>query len=298
MYIAYATSPHHNGSTKLHMDITDAWNTCLWAAAPAANEPGYALWHIFSASDAALLRKFITEECGFAGLGDPIHSQFIYLTPDMLRRLFKMYGIRPYTVHQYPGETVFIPAYCAHQVANMADAIKIACDFCSMANIRRTQRVAAELRQQRLADSAGDDVLQLYLTLWYTWLSLSRLAKASRDVTSQDPFCGHDVLADVSVYPNQTNSASIPFDAPSPMSTDPPIYPANSSGWGDDTALVSTTVQESTTRREKKQQKARDRKKARRHPLGARPTGPDQIWSCPVKVCRRTLSRNGVFDHL
>jgi lysine-specific demethylase 3 len=56
-------------------------------------------------------------ECGFTNLGDSIHSQMIYLTPHLLKLLFAKYRIKPYTIFQYPGEVVFIPAYCAHQVS-------------------------------------------------------------------------------------------------------------------------------------------------------------------------------------
>lgn len=42
-----------------------------------------------------------------------------------------------------------------------------------MDNLKRTERVASELRLQRIAASDGDDVLALYLTLWYTWVALS-----------------------------------------------------------------------------------------------------------------------------
>jgi hypothetical protein len=266
MYIALATTPdnRHQGSTKLHMDLTDAYNINLWATSTQTNDLGYALWHLFLASDAPLLRKFLIEECGFTGSGDPIHAQYIYLTPDLLQRLFKKYGVLPYTIHQYPGEAVLIPAYCAHQVANVADAIKIACDFFSMSNLRRTERLVGELRQQRLSDSQGDDVLQFYLTLWYTWSSLSRLAKiCSRDVTSPDSFRELDILADSSVYPDSTPLVSIPLDDPLQMSGDPP----NNSDFGD---YATSTGMDVSNREQRKRERAKEQKKARRH---ARPYG-------------------------
>jgi lysine-specific demethylase 3 len=119
MYFACATvqDNQHHGSTKLHMDITDATNIMLYAANCRDGRPGYAVWHIFRAIDAFLLRKFIREYCGFIGPGDPIHSQTVYLTPDLLELLFRIYGIRPYTIYHYPNQVVYIPAYCAHQVS-------------------------------------------------------------------------------------------------------------------------------------------------------------------------------------
>jgi hypothetical protein len=123
MYFAFKTIEDvlHHGSTKLHMDLTDAVNMMLSAAIGSDGKPGPALWHLFDAADAPLLRKFIREYCGFKGPGDPIHSQTTYLNPDQLELLFRTYGIRPYTFYQYPGQVVFIPAYCAHQVCLCID---------------------------------------------------------------------------------------------------------------------------------------------------------------------------------
>jgi len=105
--------PH--GSTKLHMDITDAVNIMVWANNCPDGKPGYALWHIWSAADAAILRRFFLEE-GFGGLGDLIHGQSIYVNEAMRERLLTRYNVRPHAIHQRPGDAVFIPAGCAHQV--------------------------------------------------------------------------------------------------------------------------------------------------------------------------------------
>jgi JmjC domain, hydroxylase len=121
-------------------------------------KPGCVLWHIFPTMVLAFLRNFLIEVCGFKGPGNPVHSQLIYITPGLLQRFFEQYHILPYTIRQYPGEAVFIPAYCAHQVANLVDGIKITSDFISITNIQRTQRLVDEFQQQRLS-SSGDDVL-------------------------------------------------------------------------------------------------------------------------------------------
>jgi hypothetical protein len=36
----------------------------------------------------------------------------------MLQCLNNGYGIQPYTIYQYQGEAVYIPAYCTHQVCH------------------------------------------------------------------------------------------------------------------------------------------------------------------------------------
>jgi JmjC domain, hydroxylase len=187
------------------MDVTDALNRMLWAAKSPDGEPGCTKWEIFDAIDAALLRKFLIE-CGIMGPGDPIHSQMVYLTPHLLKLLFEKYGIRPYTIFQYPGDVVLIPAYCAHQVANCADAIKIACDFISVENLNRTHRLVGELRHQRLSHSWdedgiawGEDEIELEKSLYYAYTSLSRRYKTTTIIQPS-----HPASTSFSVFQNQS----------------------------------------------------------------------------------------------
>src|SRR5882762_1366788 len=118
MYNAEATlqDDDHHGSTRLHLDLTDAVNILIWAANLVDGNPGYAIWHIFAAADLPSLRLFLIKEGVFKGRGDPVHSQTICMTPALLQRLSDKYGIRPYIIHQYVGQAVYIPAGCAHQV--------------------------------------------------------------------------------------------------------------------------------------------------------------------------------------
>ena len=119
MYNAYGTlqDNKHHGSTRLHMDLTDAVNIMLWAAPLPDGRPGCALWHIFPADTSSRIRTFMKNEGQFNEPGDPIHSQSMYLTPGMLDILAVKYSVHPFTISQYPGEAVFIPAGCAHQVS-------------------------------------------------------------------------------------------------------------------------------------------------------------------------------------
>jgi hypothetical protein len=109
---------HLHGSTRLHIDITSAINIMLYAANLPDGNPGFAVWHIFPLAATATLRDFLRTEpmVGFQGRGDPIHDQTIYLTTALLHVLAEKRDISPYVIHQYPGDAVFIPAGCAHQV--------------------------------------------------------------------------------------------------------------------------------------------------------------------------------------
>jgi hypothetical protein len=113
MYIAYKDSKGL-GSTRLHVDASDAINLMVHA------EPrmtGYAEWIIFTRGDTERLREFLKPQGGVESQlpEDPIHGQRVFLTQEHLREISAL-GIVPYTVHQRVGETVFIPAGCAHQV--------------------------------------------------------------------------------------------------------------------------------------------------------------------------------------
>lgn len=122
-YIAQGTKQDndHSGSTVLHMDLTSAVNVMVWAADMAPGEPGFALWHIFSATSSNCLREFLVSDVGYAGVDDPIHSQTVCMTPSLLDQLFSSRAVRPYTIKQYAGDAVFIPAGCAHQVIWLPD---------------------------------------------------------------------------------------------------------------------------------------------------------------------------------
>jgi lysine-specific demethylase 3 len=104
-----------HGSTKLHMDITDAVNIMVWLEPDSDGEPGTALWHIWSPSASLALSWCLWLE-GFNGPGHPVHSQLIYVDEDMHHHLWTKYKVRPHVIYQRPGDAVFIPAGSAHQV--------------------------------------------------------------------------------------------------------------------------------------------------------------------------------------
>lgn len=103
------------GTTRLHMDWTDTCNIMPWAAELTIGTVGYALWHLFKAEDSEKIRAFLRAR-GYVEARDLIHSQQIYLTPQLLEELYKEQGVRAYEIKQKPGMAVYIPAGCAHQV--------------------------------------------------------------------------------------------------------------------------------------------------------------------------------------
>ncbi|KAF8075872.1 hypothetical protein FPV67DRAFT_1469586 [Lyophyllum atratum] len=194
------------GSTRLHMDMADALNIMTYAAAAPDGTPGCAAWDIFRAEDSDKLRTFLTDHFlsvkankakeaasanidpsvpvagpakqvrqgqgqEWAGVNDPIHAQAIYLDEDLRTALFEKTGVMSYRFYQRPGEAVFIPAGCAHQVANLADCVKVAVDFVSPENVERCERLTQEFREQNQRKVWKEDVLQLRTMMWFAWLS-------------------------------------------------------------------------------------------------------------------------------
>jgi hypothetical protein len=121
MYIANGNLQNnlYHGSTRLHLDVTGAINIMLYGAHLPDGKSGGALWHIFPSSAIPILRDFCRTEpsAGFQEPGDPIHNQAIYLTPTLLQLLSEKFGVHPFVIYQHPGDAVFIPAGCPHQVS-------------------------------------------------------------------------------------------------------------------------------------------------------------------------------------
>lgn len=88
--------------------------------------PG-AVWHIFRPCDTAGLREYLIKidklttnpssgSASTAG-GDVIHDQRMFLSQGQLEELKVETGIKPYTVLQFPGDAILIPAGSVHQVS-------------------------------------------------------------------------------------------------------------------------------------------------------------------------------------
>lgn len=62
-------------------------------------------------------------------------------------------------------------------MCNLADCIKVACDFVSPENIARCERLTNEFRDQNQTMVWKEDVLQLRTMMWFAWLSCRRHQK-------------------------------------------------------------------------------------------------------------------------
>ncbi|KAJ3713832.1 hypothetical protein C8R42DRAFT_713033 [Lentinula raphanica] len=160
------------GTTRLHMDMADALNVMTYASDCPDGSPGCAAWDLFRPEDSAKLRVYLKKKLPAGSTPmDPIHGQQVYLNEVMRKELAEELGVYSYRVYQRPGEAIFIPAGCAHQVCNLADCIKVAVDFVSPENVQRCEKLTQEFREQNQSKVWKEDVLQLKTMMWFAWLS-------------------------------------------------------------------------------------------------------------------------------
>jgi len=111
------------------MDVSEAYRAideagCDMASRRRAREPKElpgAVWHIYHAKDADLIRDLLNKVSAERGEPlepnhDPIHDQSSYLDADLRARLLTEYGVQGYAVVQCLGDAIFIPAGAPHQV--------------------------------------------------------------------------------------------------------------------------------------------------------------------------------------
>ncbi|XP_067386374.1 lysine-specific demethylase hairless isoform X2 [Emydura macquarii macquarii] len=131
--------------------VDDILKERLW---DTRNQAG-ALWHIFRAEDADCIRGFLQKVCkaqgqdGAAQLDLNGHGS-CYLDPSLRRRLREECGVSGWTLLQFLGDAVLVPAGAPHQVQSLSGTISITQRFLSPENAARSARLAA-----RATDPAG-----------------------------------------------------------------------------------------------------------------------------------------------
>jgi lysine-specific demethylase 3 len=202
MYTAYGLASDKHGTTKLHLDISDAVNVMVYVGTlkdkvsekkhqaqvlKALEEAGVekiqldrlkkemvgALWHIYDARDADKIRDMLNAYALEKGRRlephhDPIHDQSYYLDGNLRERLKNEYGVEGYTIVQFWGDAIFIPAGAPHQVRNLSSCIKIAEDFVSPENVAHCFNLTEEFRQLSNSHDNHEDKLQIKNIIYHT----------------------------------------------------------------------------------------------------------------------------------
>ncbi|XP_058715414.1 lysine-specific demethylase hairless isoform X2 [Poecile atricapillus] len=167
--VAYGVRPQERniGTKNLTVEAADSISV-LAHAAPAAREvllpedtdeldaalrerlrdsgrPGV-LWHIFRAEDAGRIRDFLrkaSEEPGKDGeaAAEPPGR---YLDPGLRRRLRDECGVSGWSLLQFPGDAVLVPAGAPHQVQSLSGTISVEQQFLSPESAVRLRHLGPE----------------------------------------------------------------------------------------------------------------------------------------------------------
>ena len=163
--------------TNLHADLGDAANLMVYASKLTADQEekvrdmaGYdftmttsahderrrpgAIWHIFQRGDYEYIKSYLKEQTPMSH--DPIQQRVSYIKKSDLACLKQAYGIEPITFVQRVGDVIVVPASMLHQVANIANTMKVAVDVVSPFNApEMTRNVERIYREKNREDYLG-----------------------------------------------------------------------------------------------------------------------------------------------
>lgn len=208
------------GTTNLHLDLTDAVNIMLYASGGHEDpllsmDKGIplcgAVWDIFPPSSANKIRAYLRDCDPLSDVDDPIHRQMYYLSESHLSELASQ-EVCSYRVFQQPGDAVFIPAGCPHQVRNRQNCVKVAVDFLSAENVSVCKNLVEEARKMApIVQTAGnkgtqkEDVLQLWSCLGFAWKALEAVQDKIVLPDMVPTSCGGDHTDRASIDRGHTN---------------------------------------------------------------------------------------------
>ena len=160
-------SPEIKKPTNLHADLGDAANLMVYASElteeqkdkvreladydftstdDESRRPG-AIWHIFQRGDYEYIKGYLTDQTPMSH--DPIQQRVSYLQKSDLAHLKESYGIEPITFVQRVGDVIVVPACMLHQVANIANTMKVAVDFVSPFNAEEMNKNVERIYHER-----------------------------------------------------------------------------------------------------------------------------------------------------
>ncbi|XP_048465111.1 probable JmjC domain-containing histone demethylation protein 2C [Rhincodon typus] len=202
LYGAYGQSTiKEYGTTNLHLDIADVVNVLVYVGVPKGNgnnhksaiskkieedeidettkkrlkdgneTPG-ALWHVFSAKDTHKIKEFLQKTHEEQGQESPDHDlicdQTCYLNKKLRRRLYEECGIRSWSIFQFLGDAVLIPAGALRQMQSIYSCIQVSEDFVSPEHTMQSFHLSQELRHQSRHELNYEDKLQVKNIIYHS----------------------------------------------------------------------------------------------------------------------------------
>lgn len=111
--------------------------------------------------DTEIIRNFLKDNDSKDD-GDPIHDQATYLTKAQRDELSLKHNVKAYTIVQYLGDAIFIPAGAAHQVRNIFNCIKV-----SPENVTQCFKLTKEFRKLPHTHTNNEDIIQIKATTYH-----------------------------------------------------------------------------------------------------------------------------------
>uniref|UniRef100_A0A8C4X326 Probable JmjC domain-containing histone demethylation protein 2C n=1 Tax=Erpetoichthys calabaricus TaxID=27687 RepID=A0A8C4X326_ERPCA len=179
-YGVAASKEHDFGTASLHLEVSDILNILVYVGVAKGNgvlsktgvlkileeedldenmkkrlkdsseTPG-ALWHIYVNKDADKIKEFILKVAKEQGIeipheNDPVRDQNWYLTRKLRQRLLEEHGVRGWTIVQFLGDCILVPAGALHQVQNLHSCVQVINDFVSPEHVVHSFHLTQELR--------------------------------------------------------------------------------------------------------------------------------------------------------
>ncbi|XP_052466859.1 probable JmjC domain-containing histone demethylation protein 2C isoform X1 [Carassius gibelio] len=119
----------------------------------SSETPG-ALWHIYTSKDGEKIKEFLHKLAKEQGVEspvdhDPIRDPRWYLNRKLRQRLMEEYAVQGWTVVQFLGDSVLIPAGALHQVQNLHSCVQVINDFVSPEHVVHSFHLTQELRSSK-----------------------------------------------------------------------------------------------------------------------------------------------------
>ncbi|KAJ8264416.1 hypothetical protein GJAV_G00148910 [Gymnothorax javanicus] len=119
----------------------------------SSETPG-ALWHIYVSKDVEKIKEFLHKVAKEQGAEvpaehDPIREPGCYLSRKLRQRLLEEHGVQGWTVLQFLGDSVLIPAGALHQVQNLHSCVQVINDFVSPEHVVHSFHLTQELRSSK-----------------------------------------------------------------------------------------------------------------------------------------------------
>lgn len=116
----------------------------------SSETPG-ALWHIYLNKDMDRVREFLhklykEQELDMSLEQDPVREQSTYLSRKQRQQLLDEHDVQGWTIVQFLGDSVLIPAGAMFQVQNLHSCVQVINDFVSPEHVSNSFHLTQELR--------------------------------------------------------------------------------------------------------------------------------------------------------